>query len=242
MTTLDGRTILVTGAGRRLGRAVALELGRAGAWIAVHHHTSVDGARAVVDELDGRAAPYRADLADVAAAEALVDAVVSDRGQLDGVVLNASAFPRVPFGDVTPDDWQNAFSTTLETPFFLAQRAAPHLRRSGGSIVLLGDAAAEVPALDRVPYSLAKSAIPALTTALATALAPQARANAIAPGPVLPPADASAAESEAIARTALLERFGGEGSIAHAARYLIEADFVTGHVLVVDGGRRLRRP
>ena len=240
--TLDGRTILVTGAGRRLGRAIALELGRAGAWIAVHHHTSVDGARDVVDALDGHAAPYRADLTDVAAAEALVDAVVAERGQLDAVVLSASAFPRVPFGDVTPDDWRNAFATNLETPFFLAQRAAPHLERTGGSIVLLGDAAADNPALDRVPYSLAKAAIPALTAALATALAPRARANAVAPGPVLPPADASPAECDAITRTALLERFGGEASVAHAARYLIEADFVTGHVLVVDGGRRLRRP
>lgn len=240
--TLDGKTILVTGAGRRLGRAIALELGRAGAWIAVHHHTSVDGARDVVDALAGQAASYRADLADPGAAEALVDAVVADRGRLDAAVLNASAFPRVPFGDVTPDDWRDAFATNLETPFFLAQRAAPHVRRARGSIVLLGDAAADDPALDRVPYSLAKAAIPALTKALAKALAPDARANAIAPGPVLPPADARPDERDAIARTALLERFGGEASIAHAVRYLIEADFVTGHVLVVDGGRRLRRP
>lgn len=238
---LRDRVILVTGGGKRLGRAIALALGEAGAWIAVHHHTSARGAQDVVRELDGRGATYAANLADCSAAANLVDRVLRERGRLDGLVLNAATFPRTPFGSVNEADWDDTFSTNLKSPFFIAQRAAPAIKRAGGAVVLLSDVSAGLPWLDYAPYCLAKAGIDGLTTILAKALAPTGRANAIAPGPVLPAAESNEADQDAIARSTLLERFGNADDVARTARFLMESDYINGEIVAVDGGQRVKR-
>ncbi|MBN2489255.1 MAG: SDR family oxidoreductase [Planctomycetes bacterium] len=237
---LEDRIILVTGGGKRLGRAIALKLGRAGAWIAVHHHASGAGARAVVAALEGRGRTYRADLRSVPETQALVAAVLADRGRLDGLVLNAADFPRTPFGTVTERDWDDVFALNLKAPFFLVQSAAPALKSSRGAAVLIGDVSARNPWVEFLPYCLTKTGIAALTLGLAKALAPEARANAVAPGPVLPPARRDAAERARLIRSTLLRRIGRPADVARAVRYLLEADYVTGQVLAVDGGQTIR--
>jgi NAD(P)-dependent dehydrogenase (short-subunit alcohol dehydrogenase family) len=234
---LDNQTILVTGGGKRLGKAIALELGRSGAWIAVHYHASAAGADEVVKMLDGGGKAYRADLRSVAASEALVDAVLADRGSLHGLVLNAADFPRTPFGTVTEDEWDRVFSLNLKGPFFLAQRAGPALEEAGGSVVLIGDVSARNPWKEYLPYCLTKAGVSALTRGLAKVLAPEARVNAVAPGPVLPPDHRDDDERRRLAESTLLKRLGRAEDIARAVRSFMEADFVTGQVLEVDGGQ-----
>jgi len=238
---LNNKTILVTGGGKRLGRAIALELGRSGAWIAVHHLASAAGADEVVKALDGAGKAYRADLRSVTDGEALVDAVLAERGSLHGLVLNAADFPRTPFGSVTEDEWDRVFSLNLKGPFFLAQRAGPALRAAGGSVVLLGDVAARNPWKDYLPYCLTKAGVSALTRGLAKVLAPEVRVNAVAPGPVLPPDHRSADERRRLAESTLLKRLGRAEDIARAVRGFLETDFVTGQILEVDGGQGINQ-
>ena len=238
---LEGRVILVTGGGRRLGRAIALTLGRAGAWIAVHHHASRDGALDVVRELAGRGATFEADLSDANAAADLVDRVLADRGRLDGLVLNAATFRETPFGTVREADWDGVFAVNLKSPFFIAQRAAPALKKRGGAALLISDVSAENPWVDYLPYCLTKTGIDGLTRALAKVLAPEARANAIAPGPALPPAGGDPEAHAAIAATTLLGRFGEAADVANTAKFLMEADYVTGQIVAVDGGQGINR-
>jgi len=236
----EEKTVLVTGGGKRLGRAIALELGGTGAWIAVHHHASREGAEEVVAALDGRGRAYRADLRSVADAQALVDSVIADRGRLDWLVLNAADFPRTPFDTVTEEEWDEVFALNLRAPFFLAQRAAHALRASRGAVVLIGDVSARNPWVEFLPYCLTKAGVSALTLGLAKALAPEVRVNAVAPGPVLPPEGREASELRRLVASTLLGRLGRAEDVAGAVRYFLEADYVTGQILDVDGGQTIR--
>lgn len=236
---LTDRVILVTGGGRRLGRAIALGLGKAGAWVAVHHHESNQGAGEVVRDLGGRGAAFEADLRSVEAAEGLVRNVLADQGRLDGLVLNAAEFPRTPFGTVTGSDWDRVFALNLKAPFFLAQVAKEALKKARGGIVLISDVSAVNPWVDYLPYCLTKAGISALTRALAKALAPEVRVNAVAPGPVLPPEDRDEAELNRLRASTLLKRLGTGADVATTVRFFLETDYITGQVLAVDGGQMI---
>jgi len=238
---LHNRTILVTGGAKRLGKAIALELGRRGAWVAVHYHASTAGAEEVANALEGGGKAYRADLRSVAAAETLVDAVLADRGSLDGLVLNAADFFPTPFGTVTEEEWDRVFSLNLKVPFFLAQQAAPALKAAKGAVVLLSDVSARNPWADYLPYCLTKAGVSALARGLAKVLAPDVRVNAVAPGPVLPPDDRTADERRRLAASTLLNRLGRPEDVSAAVRWFLETDFVTGQVLDVDGGQGINR-
>jgi len=243
---LAGQTALVTGGARRIGAQIVRELHACGAQVAIHCHRSTGEAGALASELcalrSASSAVFTFDLLEPGALPALIEAVVARMGGLQLLINNASSFFPTPFGTVTEQDWHNLMGTNLRAPLFLSQAAAPHLRRSGGSIINLIDIHGLRALPDYMVYSTAKAALFHLTRALAREMAPLVRVNGIAPGPVLWPESGLDEEqrAEIIARTPLA-RVGSALDVARAVRFFAaEAPFVTGQILAVDGGRSLR--
>jgi pteridine reductase len=240
---LTGRVALVTGAGRRIGRAIALGLAKRGARVAVQHHDSREGADAVVAairEAGGNAHAVAGDLADAAVPVRVVDQVVALFGGLDVLVNSAAIMLRTPFGSVTAEEWDRIFAVNLRAPFLLTQAAAPTLTARRGAVVNIADLAAFETWTEYVPHGISKAGVVQMTRALAHALAPAVRVNAIAPGAILIPEAWSAAAGERLAATTPLGRLGSPEDVVGAVLYLLEADYVTGETLIVDGGRHVR--
>ncbi|CAN5467804.1 pteridine reductase [soil metagenome] len=244
MTGLAGRVALVTGAGRRVGRAIAVALGAAGMRVAVHYNESVEGARdtaSIIEDAGGSAALVRADLTKVTACEQLIDALVLELGELHTLVNSAAVMLRTPVGSVSEQDWDAMFALNVRAPFFLSQHAAPALRIARGNVINIADLAAFETWSGFVPHGMTKAAVVQMTRALAHALAPEIRVNAVAPGVVLLPDGFDAEEAEHLRRTTPLRRIGTPEDVADAVLYLLRAEFVTGEVIKVDGGRHVRR-
>ncbi|MBA3672985.1 MAG: SDR family oxidoreductase [Gemmatimonadaceae bacterium] len=238
------RVALVTGAGRRVGRAIAIALGARGMHVVVHHHEASVGAaetvRAIVHQ-GGEATPARADLLDSSACETLVDRVLAAHGRLDLLVNSAAMMVRTPVGETGVAEWDAMFALNVRAPYFLSQRAAPALRAVQGSIVNIADLAAFESWPAYVPHAMTKAAVVQMTRGLAHALAPQVRVNAVAPGVVMLPDGWGEADAERLRRTTPLQRLGTPEDVARAVLYLAEAAYVTGETLIVDGGRHVRR-
>ena len=240
---LAGGVALVTGAGRRVGRAIALALGARGMPVVVHFNDSRGGAdetARLIVEAGGEATVEQADLADVDAAYALVDRAVAWRGTLGALVNSAAIMLRTPIAETTQDDWDRMFALNVRAPYFLSQRAAPALAAANGSIVNIADLAAFETWPAYVPHGISKAGVVQMTRALARALAPEVRVNAVAPGAVLLPADWDEAAAGRLAATTPLGRLGSAADVAQAVLYLLDADYVTGETIVVDGGRHVR--
>ncbi|MFP5373780.1 MAG: pteridine reductase [Gammaproteobacteria bacterium] len=241
--------VLITGAARRLGAAIARDLHAAGCDLALHYRSSAADMRqlegALLAARPGSAAVLQADLAEFDRLPELVARAVGRFGRLDGLVNNASAFFPTPLGQATPAQWDALFAANARAPFFLAQAAAPHLRAAGGAIVNLADVYAARPLRDHAIYGMSKAALVHMTRALALELAPEVRVNAIAPGAILWPEDDDGGKPEAakqaiLARTPL-GRTGTAEEVAGAVRWLLrEASYVTGQVIRLDGGRLLQ--
>ncbi len=241
---LHGKVALVTGGGRRVGRVLALALAKRGAAVAVHFNESGDGARGVVEEiaqLGGRARAISADLTDPRAPQSLVRQVVDEFRSFDVLVNSAAIMVRTPFGETTPEQWDEIFALNLRAPFLLAQAAAPHLRAAKGAIINIADLAAFETWPGYLPHGLTKSGIVHMTKGLARVLAPDVRVNAIAPGTVLLPDDWDAKGAAHLNETTPLKREGSPDDVAHAMVFLLEADYVTGETIIVDGGRHIRK-
>lgn len=240
---LTGRVALVTGAGRRLGAAIAAGLARAGCDVAVHHHASAEGAEATlraVREAGRRGERFAADLRDAAAARALPGRVVESFGRLDVLVNSAAVMVRREFDAITPEDWHDALALNLSAALFTAQGAAPHLRRTRGKIVNLADLAAFEVWPAYLPLNVSKAGVVMLTQGLARILAPDVTVNAVAPGAVLPPDDWPAEARDHLAETTPLKRLGTPADVVRAILFLLESDYITGIVVPVDGGRLVR--
>lgn len=237
------RVALVTGAGRRVGRAIALALAARGTHIVVHYHGSSEGAEEtvrLVGQVGGTASALHADLREVADADALIDRVLDITGKLHALVNSAAVMLRTPIGETSAAEWDAMFALNVRAPYFLAQRAAPALRASRGSIVNIADLAAYETWPAYVPHGMTKAAIVQMTRGLAHALAPDVRVNAVAPGVVLLPDGWSDADAERLRATTPLQRLGTPEDVAAAVVFLIEADYITGEVIKVDGGRHVR--
>lgn len=239
---LPGRVALVTGAAKRLGRVVALRLAREGADVAVHYGKSSAEALELVGEIEKlgrRAAAFPAELTDVAAIRKLVAEVAAHFGRLDILVNSAANFLETKFAETTEATWDASLDSNLKAPFFCSQAAAPHLAKSGrGVIINFADIGGLLGWREFLPHSISKAGIILMTRVLAKELAPNVRVNALAPGTITMPGDPPEWEQEFILR-ALLKRSGRPEEIADAVMFLIGVEFVTGHVLVIDGGRTL---
>lgn len=239
--TLRGRVALVTGAGTRIGRAIAVGLGSDGARVAVHYNGSAAGARETVrliKETGGEARAFRANLTRVEAPTKLIDQVLEHFGRLDLLVNSAASIKRTPLTKVRERDWDEVFALNLRAPFFCAVAAARAMGRRGGAIVNISDHMGFESWPDYIPHGVSKAGVVSLTDALAAALAPRVRVNAVAPGFVLAPEGYPARAQQAFARATPLRRLGSPADVVGAVRYLATAEFVTGETLFVDGGRR----
>jgi pteridine reductase len=245
MSQTDRPVVLITGAAKRVGAVIARTLHAAGFDLALHYRRSRAEMDALIGELEAQRAgstlAVAAELADIEALPRLIDACLARYGRLDGVVNNASAFYPTPIGTVSVQQWNELFASNAQAPFFLAQAAAPHLKRSHGSIVSIADIYAQRPLARHPVYSMAKAALVAMTRSLARELAPEVRVNAIAPGAILWPESGKAYtdQTDLIAHTPLA-RTGTPEDVAAAVLFLLrDAKFTTGQILNVDGGRDL---
>jgi NAD(P)-dependent dehydrogenase (short-subunit alcohol dehydrogenase family) len=245
--TLTHRVALITG-GRRIGAVIARRFAEAGADIALVYNRSrqeAEDAARVIRALGRRAITLRADVADPSDCARLVESTAQELGRLDVLVNMASRYEAKPLHDVTVDDWDRQLQVDLRAGFLCSMAAAPHMRaRGGGRIINFSDwvAASGRPRYPGyLPYFVAKRGVIALTEALAFELAgDQILVNAIAPGPIVPPAGSTAEEHAAVEKVTPLGRWGGEDEIAKAAMFLVSSDFVTGETIRVDGGRHLK--
>jgi len=241
--SLTGRVALVTGAGRRVGRAIALALGARGMHVVVHYNGSRAGADETVRliaDAGGQATAEGADLTRIESAHDLIDRAVGWRGALSALVNSAAIMVRTPIGETTQTDWDTMFAINVRAPYFLSQRAAPALAASQGAIVNIADLAAFESWPAYVPHGMTKAAVVQMTRAMASALAPGVRVNAVAPGVVLLPEGWSAEGAEHLRSTTPLKRLGSPEDVAQTVIFLLEARYVTGEVVRVDGGRHIR--
>jgi NAD(P)-dependent dehydrogenase (short-subunit alcohol dehydrogenase family) len=239
---LSGKVALVTGAGKRLGRAVALRLANEGADVAVHYRGSEAEAAEVVAEIEKlgrRGVAMKAELTSVEEIRGLVQRVAHEFGRIDMLVNSAANFLPSSVISTTEEVWDASLDTNVKGPFFLAQAAAPWLRRTGGVIVNFADTGGILGWPGYIAHSVSKAGMIMLTKTLAKALAPEVRVNAIAPGTITMPGDPPEWEQEFV-KNAPLKKTGTPEDIAEAVSYLVSAKFLTGHVLVLDGGKTLR--
>jgi NAD(P)-dependent dehydrogenase (short-subunit alcohol dehydrogenase family) len=238
---LEGKAALVTGAGKRLGRAVALRLAEEGMDVAVHYGTSAKDAAEVVgqiEEMGHRAVAIRADLLSVDEIRRMLLEMGNEFGRLDLLVNSAANFLPGSVISTTEEVWDASLDTNVKAPFFVAQAAAPMLRRSKGAIVNFADTGGLLGWPGFIGHSVAKAGVVNLTKSLAKALAPEVRVNAIAPGTITMPGDPPEWEAEFV-KLAPLKKTGRPPDIADAVVYLAKVEFLTGHTLVLDGGRTL---
>lgn len=235
-------TAFITGAGIRIGRAVARALGRAGYDVALHANRSVDALESLAEELRGlgrEVTLYSADLTDGRAVDALGARVRAAHPALDVLVHNAGLFERVPFAEISREQYQRMLAVNLDAPFFLTQALLPSLRAGAHPLVVhVTDIGGERAVPEYAHYSVSKAGLIMLTRALAVELAPHVRVNGVSPGTVAFPEGFDAEAREAVLRRIPMGREGSVEDIARTVVFLArEAPYITGQVLGVDGGR-----
>ncbi|MGE5101836.1 MAG: SDR family oxidoreductase [Deltaproteobacteria bacterium] len=240
---LRGRVALVTGAGHRVGRAIAVALGGRGMRVAVHYNAAAAGAEETLRQIrdaGGDGIIVASDLTRHDAAPALIGTVVSELGALDVLVNSAAVMVRMPFGEIMPQQWDDVMALNQRAPFFLAQAAAAHLRAAHGVIVNIADLAAFETWPAYIPHGLSKSGVVYMTRALARVLAPEVRVAGVAPGTVLLPDNWDPGSAEHLRQTTPLERNGSPADVSSTVLFILESDYLTGETIIVDGGRHAR--
>ena len=239
---IAGKTAIVTGSAKRVGRVIALTLAEAGANVIINYNHSEDDANATATEAEAfgvGALAVQADVGNYAQVEAMVQAASDKFGGVDILVNNASSFHNDPFPTTDLSVWDKTISTLVNGPFYCTNLAAPSmLKRGGGAIVSVSDLSSIEAWPGYIAHSVGKSAIIAMTRQFALELAPTVRANAVVFGPALRPHDYDDGKYERTAANTLVHRWGTPEEMSHGVKYLIEADYVNGETLVIDGGQR----
>jgi pteridine reductase len=233
---------LVTGGAIRVGRAITVHLAKAGYHVLVNYLRSEGPARSLAEGLASDGLSITLCQGDVSRSEdvrRLADAVETLGGHLDLLVNNASVFGKGNLLDLSEEAWDQVLAINLKGPFLTVNALAPALRAARGSVVNIVDLSAWQPWLRHPHHSVSKAGLLQLTRVQARALAPDVRVNAVAPGAVLLPEGTPAEEAEALVRKAALKRLGSAEDVAQAVEYFARAEFVTGEVIRVDGGRTL---
>ncbi|MEO2054986.1 MAG: SDR family oxidoreductase [Nitrospira sp.] len=238
---LEGKAVLITGAARRIGKAIALSVAGKGAKVAIHYNQSRDEARQLVEKIaekGGEAFAVQGDIREVADCERIVRECCERFGGIDVLINNASVFFKTPLFQVNEQDWDTTFDANLKGGFFCAQAAAREMQKGGGKIINIADWSGLRPYKNYIPYCISKAGVIAMTKGLARTLAPKIEVNAIAPGPVLAADDFDDNDKETIIRHTPLGRFGAPEDIVNAVLFLLEGtNFMTGSTIIIDGGR-----
>jgi NAD(P)-dependent dehydrogenase (short-subunit alcohol dehydrogenase family) len=239
--SLQGQVALVTGGAKRIGRAVALRLARDGADVVIHYNLSkseADDTVAEIEELGRKSIAVQADLRELSQIHRMFLQTSAHFGRLDILINNAANFVPARLEDTSEEIWDMTVDTNLKAPFFCAQTAAPMLKKAGGVVINFADIGGIMAWPGYIPHCASKAGVIMLTKCLAKALAPEVRVNAIAPGTISMSGDPSEWEADFI-RRAPLRRAGTTEDVADGVSYLVRAKFMTGQVLVLDGGRTL---
>ncbi|MDX1495760.1 MAG: SDR family oxidoreductase, partial [Longimicrobiales bacterium] len=233
---------LVTGGAVRVGRAIALGLAEAGHDVVIGYHSSGSVAADTVREIEALGVAchaVQADLAKPDGSETLVDGARGRFGRLDVVVNSAASFRSMPLREVDADEFDSVMALNVRAPHLVVRAAEDLLREASGCVVNITDLSAFQAWTSYPHHAVSKAALAHLTRVQARSYAPHIRVNAIAPGAVLAPDDWSQERWDAVAERAVLRRTGSPDDVVEAVLYLVTADFVTGHVIPVDGGRLL---
>jgi pteridine reductase len=244
---LKNKVVLITGGAKRVGATICRELHAHGANLMIHYNTSKQEAKALQAELNlqrpDSVSLIQGDLLNMAIASSLVNEANKHFGRLDILINNASIYEPTEIGNINEENWHDLIGSNLKAPMFLAQAAAPTLKKHHGCIINITDMHIEHPKKGYVVYSVAKAGLVTLTKSLAQELSPEVRVNAVAPGPVLWPENNPQFDEvyrQRVISQTLLKRVGKPTDIAKAVKFLAaDAPFITGHVLTVDGGRSL---
>jgi pteridine reductase len=237
-----GNVALVTGGARRVGRAITLGLAEAGYDVLVNYHTSEAESREVVRSVEAigrRAVAVQGDVSDAGDVARISDALRHDFGRLDVLVNNASLFSTGALLELEEGEWDRVMAVNLKAPFLVVKATADLLTRSEGAVVNLVDLSAFQPWLEYPHHAVSKAGLLHLTRVMARALAPHVRVNAIAPGAVLLPEDHDDEARERSRKSSVLGTLGSPEDVVRTVLFLIRSPFITGEVVVVDGGRLL---
>lgn len=238
---LTGKVVMITGAGQRIGRSLALTLAQAGADVVIHYLTSREEAESLKLEIEAmgrKAALVQSDLADPEQASGLIGRA-QEYGPLFALVNNAAVFKSLDWENTTIQDWNYHLMVNLTAPFLLSQAFARSLGpEASGRIVNLLDWRALRPGPDHFPYTISKSALAALTSSMAAALAPRITVNGLALGAILPPSSGAAPKD--ILEHIPAKRWAELEEVGKALIFLLDGPaYITGEILHVDGGRHL---
>ena len=239
------KTILITGAAKRIGRQIALSFFDKGWDIVIHFNSSKNDAQVLADEMNARrdnsAIIAQANLDNADEVIKLVDQTLSKNNRIDALVNNASTFYPTPIGNFSENDWNLLMGSNLKAPLFLIQSFFKELKKNKGFIINITDINVDKALINHSIYLAAKSGLQTLTRSLAKELAPDIRVNAIAPGAILEPPNTewTTEQKNIIINSVPLERMGTEKDIADAAIFLSEAEYVTGQIINIDGGKSL---
>jgi pteridine reductase len=236
------KTVFITGAAKRIGATLARHLHAQGMNVVIHYHSSKQQAIHLRDELNDlkreSAFIINGDLLQTDSYGALIPEITDFTGRLDVLINNASLFYPTPVGHTTHQQWTDLVGTNMMAPYFLAQACHQYLKKNNGCIINITDIYGTKPLKNHPVYSAAKAGLIMLTRALARELGPEIRVNAISPGAILWPESLADDQKQQIISKSVLKREGAPEDIASAARFLIEdADYITGQVINVDGGR-----
>jgi len=242
---MENKTALITGAAQRIGAEISRTLHASGMNIVIHYRGSRQQAEDLCNEFNAHRADsaiaLQADLLNINELTSLVQKAAEYWGQLDALVNNASSFYPTPVGSITDAQWDDLMGSNLKAPLFLSQAATPYLQKTRGCIVNIVDVHGFRPMKQHPVYCAAKAGLAMLTQSLARELGPEIRVNGVAPGAIMWPASEMDDQTQqAILQRTALKRQGKPEDIANTVRFLIgEADYITGQVIPVDGGRSL---
>lgn len=242
MTIKNNPVVLITGSAHRIGACIARHLHQQDYRVIIHYHSSSQAAQLLVDEFNqlraNSADLLQANLSEPEEINSLSQLAVQCFGQLDLLVNNASRFFPTPIDKVTLTQWENLVNTNMRAPFFLAQALYPELKRTRGCIINICDVYGHRPLEDHPVYSMTKAGLIMLTKSLSKEMGPEIRVNAVSPGAIIwPDSDLSENRKTEILDSTSLQRIGGPDDIAETVAFLAKADYVTGQIIAVDGGR-----
>jgi len=242
---ISGKVVLITGAAKRVGRVLALDLASRGAKLVLHYNRSEREAKALERLLHRKwktkVALVQGNLEETAQVKNIGRAGWKAFGRVDVLINNASTFFPTPLGKVKESDWENLFRVNVRAPFFLSELIGLKMKkRGGGKIINIADWAALHPYTGYVPYCASKAALVAVSQGMARSLAPEVQVNTVLPGPIMWPADLGDKVKRSVLKKTPLKKIGSPEDVAGAVRFFIEgSDFSTGSLLHVDGGRHI---